>query len=168
MTENPKKFMAALYGGLVTAGISAIPGLNFINCFCCAGILLGGFLAVFFYKQELDDDLVPLTNSDCIQLGVWAGVIAAVAGTLINVMVLLAFGNVAIEVMIAIVHKMHIEFPPEYQQVLDQAIAEKATVASIVASFLLTLAMDVLFTVLGALIGWAAFKPKPRIPMQGG
>jgi hypothetical protein len=167
MTENPKKFMAALYGGLVTAGISAIPGLNLVNCFCCAGILLGGFLAVFFYQQELGDAADTLTNSDCVQLGVWSGVIAALAGTVISVAVLLAFGNVAVEIMMAIFHKMRIDFPPDMQQALDQAMAEKATVGSIMVSFIITLALDVLFTVLGALLGWIAFRPKPRSPMQG-
>jgi hypothetical protein len=167
MTENPKKFMAALYGGLTAAGISAIPGLNLVNCFCCAGILLGGFLAVFFYQQELGDDADTLTNSDCMQLGVWAGFIAAVAGTVVTVAVLLTFGNVAAEIMMAIFHKMRVDFPPDLQQALDQAIAEKATVVSIMVSFVITLAVDVLFTVLGALLGWVAFKPKPHSPMQG-
>jgi hypothetical protein len=165
MTENPKKFMAALYGGLITAGISAIPGLNFINCFCCAGILLGGFLAVFFYKQELEDGSVELTNNDCVQLGLWAGFIAAVAGTVISVMVMLTFGNVAIEVMMGMIHKMRIDFPPELQQAINEAMEQSVTPASVILSFFITLAVDVLFTVLGALIGWAVFKKKAIAPM---
>jgi hypothetical protein len=165
MTENPKKFMAALYGGLVTAGISAIPGLNFINCFCCAGILLGGFLAVFFYQQELEDGPVVLTNNDCIQLGLWAGFIAAVAGTVISVMVLLAFGNVAAEVMMGMIHKMRIDFPAEWQQAINVAMEQTVTPASVILSFFITLAVDVLFTVLGALIGWAVFRKRTAPPM---
>jgi ABC-type Fe3+ transport system permease subunit len=162
MTENPKKFMAALYGGLVTAGISAIPGLNFINCFCCAGILLGGFLAVFFYQQELDEGSTELTNNDCVQLGLWAGLIAAVAGTIVSVMVLLTF---AVEVMMGMIHKMRIDFPPELQQAINEAMEQSVTPTSVILSFFITLAVDVLFTVLGALIGWAVFKKRTTSPM---
>jgi hypothetical protein len=53
MPTQPSKFMPALYGGIIMAVISAVPVVNLVNCFCCAGIMLGGFLAVFFFKKEL-------------------------------------------------------------------------------------------------------------------
>ena len=105
--------MPALYGGLIIAGISAIPGLNLINVCCCAGILLGGFLAVFFYKQEMTPEMDPLTSNDCIRLGAFTGVIAAVAGTVISVVVMLVFGNIALEMMMKIVHRMNVESAAE-------------------------------------------------------
>ena len=45
------KFLPALYGALVIAGIETVPGLNFINACCCAGILFGGFLRYFLHSR---------------------------------------------------------------------------------------------------------------------
>ena len=66
MKEKPGMLMPALYGGIIMAVISTVPGLSLINCLCCAGVLLGGFMAVFFYKKELMPDMPPMTSSDGI------------------------------------------------------------------------------------------------------
>jgi hypothetical protein len=158
--------MPALYGGLIIAGISAIPGLNLINVCCCAGILVGGFLAVFFYKQELMPEMDPLTSNDCVRLGAFAGVIAAVAGTIISVLVMLVFGNIALEMMMRIVHQMNVELPGNVEQMINQGMEEKPSFLGIVFSLFFNLIVDVLFSTLGGLIGWSVFKPKPQYPQQ--
>ena len=158
--------MPALYGGLIIAGISAIPGLNLINVCCCAGILSGGFLAVFFYKQEMTPEMDPLTSNDCVRLGALAGVIAAVAGTLISMAVMLVFGNIAIDMMMKIVHRMNVELPDNVEQMIQQGMEEKISFFGMVFSLFLNLIIDVLFSTLGGLIGWSVFKPKPQYPPQ--
>ena len=160
--------MPALYGGLIIAGISAVPGLNLINVCCCAGILLGGFLAVFFYKQELTPEMDPLTSNDCVRLGAFAGVIAAVAGTVISMLVMLVFGNIAIDMMMRIVHRMNVELPANVEQMIEQGMEEKISFLGMVFSLFLNLIIDVLFSTLGGLIGWSVFKPKPQFPQQTG
>jgi len=147
--------MPALYGGLIIAGISAIPGLNLINVCCCAGILLGGFLAVFFYKQEMTPEMDPLT-----------GVIAAVAGTAISVIVMLVFGNIALEMMMKIIHRMNVELPPNVEEMINQGMEEKISFFGMFFSLFFNLVIDVLFSTLGGLIGWSVFKPKPQYPQQ--
>jgi hypothetical protein len=158
--------MPALYGGLIIAGISAIPGLNLVNVCCCAGILLGGFLAVFFYKQELTPEMDPLTSNDCVRLGAFAGVIAAVAGTVISMIVMLVFGNIALEIMMKIVHHMNVDLPANVEQMIQQATEERMSFFGMVSSLFLNLIIDVLFATLGGLIGWSVFKPKPQYPQQ--
>ena len=160
--------MPALYGGLIIAGISAIPGLNLVNVCCCAGVLLGGFLAVFFYRQELTPEMDPLSSNDCVRLGAFAGVIAAVAGTAISVLVMLVFGNIAVETMMGIIHRMNVEMPSNMEQLIEEGMKEKVSVFSILASLVLNLVVDVLFATLGGLIGWSIFKPKLTIPPQAG
>ena len=158
--------MPALYGGLIIAGISAIPGLNLINVCCCAGILSGGFLAVFFYKQELTPEMDPLTSNDCVRLGAFAGVIAAVAGTMISMAVMLIFGNIALEMMMKIIHRMNVELPENVEQMIQQGMEEKISFFGMFFSLFLNLIIDVLFSTLGGLIGWSVFKPKLQYPPQ--
>ena len=155
--------MPALYGGLIVAGISAIPGLNLLNCLCCAGVLLGGFLAVFFYKQELMPGMDSLTMNDCLRLGVLTGIISAIAGTFISALVLMVYGNIAAEIMLRIINKMSVQLPPDFQQMLDQAMNEKISMFGVIFSFVVSFIVNEIFSVLGALIGWSIFRPKPKI-----
>ena len=160
--------MPALYGGLIIAGISAIPGLNLINVCCCAGILLGGFLAVFFYKQEFTPEMDPLTSNDCVRLGALSGVIAAVAGTLISTIVMLVFGNIALEMMLKIIHRLNVELPSNLDQMIEDGMHERLSFLAMMFSLVINLIIDVLFATLGGLIGWSVFKPKPQYPQQAG
>ena len=160
MRPKPDRLMPALYGGLIIAGISAIPGLNLINICCCAGVMLGGFFAVFFYNQELTPEMDQLTSNDCVRLGAFAGVIAAVAGTVISLLVMLVFGNIALEMMMNIIHRMNVDIPPNIDEMLERGLHEKASAAALIFSLFINLIVDTIFSTLGALIGWSVFKPK--------
>ena len=83
MNPKPDKFMPALYGGIIMALVSSIPFISFINCFCCAGIILGGFLAVFFYKNNMTPESPPLNAGDSMVVGLLSGFIGAVIGSIL-------------------------------------------------------------------------------------
>ena len=160
MNPQPDKIMPSLYGGLLIATLWAVPGLNFINCLCCAGVLLGGFLSVVLYQKNIPTDAAPMVMRDCIQLGIYSGIIASLAAVGIQIIVTLVFGNVAIDLMMQLVNKMNVELPPEFYQLIEQAKEEEPDLIGFILAVLFYIVPNTLFSVLGALIGWNVFKPK--------
>lgn len=152
--------MPSLYGGLLIATLWAVPGLNFINCLCCAGVLLGGFLAVLLYQKDFTPQTEPMTKNDCVQLGIYAGVIASVAAVVIQILVTLIFGDVAIEMMMHLVERTNIEMPPEFYELIEQAKEGEPNLFGAILSIFVYIIPNTLFSLLGALIGWNVFKPK--------
>lgn len=152
--------MPSLYGGLLIATLWSVPGLNLINCLCCAGVLMGGFLAVLLYQKDITPDMDPMIQNDCIQLGIYAGIIASVAAVVIQVSVRLVFGDVAVEVMLKLVNQLNVEIPPEFMQLIDDAKQVRPNLIGSILSIFVYIVPNCLFSVLGALIGWNIFKPK--------
>jgi hypothetical protein len=153
--------MPSLYGGLLIATIWSVPGLNLLNCFCCAGVLLGGFLAVLLYQRDQSPESGQLTRDECTQLGIYAGLISAVAGVVIQYVVMAMFGNVMIDVMMKIVERMNVDLPPEYFEMIEMAKASEQSLFSFILDIIIMGIMNTLFAFLGAMIGWKVFQPKP-------
>lgn len=164
MPTQPGKFMPALYGGIIMAVISAVPVVNFVNCFCCAGIMLGGFLAVFFYKKELTPESPPLTSGDALQLGALAGVVGAIIGTLLSAGIFAALGNVTGELIGRSMERFREEIPPEaFDQMVEGLRQGGFTMFHLFSSLII----DPLFGLVGGLIGYSVFKSKPgMMPVQ--
>lgn len=160
--QQPSKLMPALYGGIIMGVISAVPVLNFVNCICCAGILFGGFMAVFFYKKDLPP-AVPLTNSDGLQLGALAGVFGAVIGSILTAGIFALMGNVTGEMMTSFLEQYADQMPPG---TMDQ-IAEGMREGGIsILNFIMSLVIDTIFGLLGGLIGYSVFKSKQLPTVQ--
>lgn len=166
MNDKPNKLMPALYGGIVAGVISGLPFINIINCFCCAGVMLGGLLAVFFYKKDLPPDTSPLTSSDGIQLGVLSGVFTAIISTILGAIIFFSAGNVTGEALYNFMVESGImdQLPPETLEQMEEGLmSAEISPLSVVMSFII----DPLFGLLGGLIGYALFKPKQQMtPMQ--
>jgi hypothetical protein len=76
--DNKQLFLSALVGGLVMAILWSVPGLNLINCLICAGIWLGGIVAVWFYRRQTGQ---MVTGGQAAVIGAVAGLIGAILGT---------------------------------------------------------------------------------------
>lgn len=160
MPEKPSKLLPALYGGLIMGAISGLPFLSILNCFCCAGILLSGFLSVLFYKNDLTPTSPPLTSSDAMQLGALAGLFGAAFGTIIHLVMLAAVGNVSNEIVLNILRNFNL--PPEAMDQIERSLEQSASmgVFSVMIGLISSLVIDPLFGLLGGLIGFSAFKSK--------
>lgn len=156
MSESPSKLIPALYGGIVIGLVSSIPYLNFVNCLCCAGVLLGGFLSVFFYTRDLTPDMPPLASSDALQLGTLAGVFGAIISSVIFIVMFELVGGSDF------MYEMETysdQLPPEMFEMM-QSLLESGVVLFVIM-MAASLVIDTLFGLLGGLIGYAVLKPKP-------
>ncbi len=167
MPEKPGKLMPALYGGIIIGIISGVPFLSFVNCLCCAGVLFGGLMAVFFYKKDLPPDNPTFTNSDAMALGALAGVFGAVFANIISAILLFTIGNVAgkaiYDMLMGAYEAAGIldQMPPEALEEMERGMMDGGmSVTNVVLSFIIY----PLFGLLGGLIGYAMFKPKPQVP----
>jgi hypothetical protein len=166
MNTKPDKFIPALYGGAIMGFISSVPFISFVNCFCCAGILAGGFLAVFFYKKNFTPDTPPFTSGDCVAVGAMAGVVGAVIGTILSLIFAAMFGNVAREFVLSLLRENSLHLPPDLLDKMEERLREGASGIAQFINFILTLIVDTIFGLLGGLIGYSILKPKQEAPQQ--
>ncbi len=173
MQNKPDKIRVALISGAVIGAVWAIPGLNLINCCCCAGVILGGVLAVYLYKQEFKDDMQPMESSDAVILGIMTGGVAAFAAMIFNLLLMALFGDVAGEMarsfLAALADRLEESgsLPPEaldqMKEEFERSMTQSKTFIGIVTDLFLNLIINPLFAMAGALIGYSIFKPNKRI-----
>jgi hypothetical protein len=174
MLEKPSKFRSAALAGTAMGVVSALPGLNLINCCCCAGIIGGGILAMYLYRQEFHEGMAPLEASDGLVLGILAGLVGAFAATVISMMILLVFGAWEAEMMRGFVEKflesmeesgsLPGEAADNIRDALEQAFAESTTVVGVLSGLVMNLIIYPIFGMLGGLLGYTFFKPKQVPP----
>jgi hypothetical protein len=159
MPQKPDKFLPAMYGGIIMGVLSATPFLSFVNCLCCAGILFGGFMSVYFYKKALTDEMEALTSADGMGLGAFAGVFGAVVSTILSGLFYLMFGNLVNEAIVGWLQSSGAlqQMPPEARAQIEQGMIEQGfSIIGVVISFILL----PLFGLLGGLIGYAVFRKR--------
>ena len=177
MYEKPSKLRASLLGGLIIGAISGIPGLNLINCCCCAGILFGGALSVYLYRQEFTSEMPPLESSEALIIGIIAGIIGALIMTLFTAIISIILGPVQIEMMRNFLEKIGRKLEAsgsipqgtmaEMSDKIEQAIKEEGTIGGILRSLVFDLILYPIFSMLGGLIGYGFFgKKKSALPPQ--
>jgi hypothetical protein len=163
MPQKPDKLLPALYGGIIIGVISGTPLLNIVNCLCCAGVLFGGLMSVFFYNKSLTAEMSPLTSSDGIQLGALAGVFGAIASSVIAALIFFTVGNIGGKMMLQLLSGFIDKLPPDAVAQMEQSVMQGSfSPMTIIVSFIIS----VPFGLLGGLIGYAIFKQKGGIEVQ--
>ena len=171
MPQKPDMLRPALYGGLIMAVLSGVPFLSIINCCCCAGVLLGGFLAVFFYTRDLTPGMAPMETNDALKLGALAGVIGAGGGTILSALFSMAMGNAGNEAVLEIMRQFEGQIPPEVMDQVESSIGQAGgfSMINVVIGLLTSIVLYPIFGLLGGLIGYQVFRNKqPRMPVMPG
>jgi hypothetical protein len=163
MTPKPDKLIPALYGGVIMALISSIPFLNFLNCLCCAGIMAGGFFAVFFYKNNFTPDTPPYTSGDCLALGALAGVFGALIGTVLSAIFMAIMGDVLRDFVLRFLERSDLDLPQEFWDQMDQLMSAEFSIFTLFTELLTNMLIYPLFGLLGGLIGYNIYKPKVNL-----
>jgi hypothetical protein len=109
--ENRRLLISGWWGGLVTAVLSSIPYLNFINCFCCIGIMLGGMTALLYHDHG-QGSMNYIGAAQAVTIGITAGLMAAFLSLVISWMVYLSYGHWEIRLLQSMAE--HLEEVPEY------------------------------------------------------
>jgi len=165
MHRKPGKEIPALYGGIIIALMINIPGLNVLNyCTCCAGIMLGGFLAVMFYKNDFTPETPPLESNECLIIGGLAGFVGAAIGTVLWAIILAIFGNYIINYVLDLLKQMgNQDIPQYYNDLLNQARYVRLSVLGFMLEMLKNIIIDIIFGGLGGLIAYQFFKPRYHV-----
>lgn len=157
MNERPDKLKPALMAGAVIGLISSIPVISLVNCFCCAGVILGGVLAVNLYRKELPGS--ELTATDGVMLGWMAGASGALFGTVLTSMI-----TGGVKHQISKILEYSAELPPELEQALLRLQQMGSDMLFTILMLVVSLIIYSIFGIMGGLIGVSMQKKKRIAP----
>ncbi len=173
MLEKPSKLRSSALAGVAIGVISAVPGLNLINCCCCAGVMIGGLLAVYFYKGEFIEGMPPLESSDALILGIMAGIVGAFTSTIVSLLIHFLFGPLETRFARSLLEKIiemleeNKSLPPEaldrMKEEFESSFESSRGARGVLGGLIITLIIYPIFAMIGGLLGYALFKPKPTI-----
>ena len=105
MQENQRILIAASMGGTLAALLYSIPFINFVNCFCCIGIMSGGMFALYYYDKRLGLRTY-LSAAVAVTIGIASGLLGAFLSLLIEWIIYLQFGHWELEFLQNIIDNM--------------------------------------------------------------
>jgi hypothetical protein len=166
--NHEKMLKPAVTGGVLLGILSAIPVINFFNCFCCAWIIGGGVLAAYMYVK---DSPVPVSLGSGVLLGLLTGVIGGIVNAVFSVPLhfLLSGGSMGFVEQIRDALDRLPNIPPETRDAF-QVLAERgsADVLFWIFNLLFWIVISCLFAMVGGAIGVAVFEKRKTdgLPMD--
>ncbi len=117
MDNSPNRLRPVIIGTLAVSAISVIPIINFVNLFCCAGIILGGAIGAISYSKQLSNLNLQITTKDGAITGLLSGILSAIIVTGINLLMVLYSNINPINEILEAVNTFSKDLP---QEVYDQ------------------------------------------------
>ena len=169
----PSKMTPVLIGAGAMTASAVIPFLSMVNCLCCAGLMGGAVLGVWFYKKSFPADM-PFTVGNGAIIGTLSGLVAAPLTAIIEAVSLGAFTSDFSSTFELQMHEamqnmeMSGQDPATAEQVRQLLESFMTSPALVFASlFVLTLLVFVAFGALGGVIGGNIFKTRvTQVPPQ--
>lgn len=169
---GPAKLQPALLGGVAIGVLSALPLINLVNFCCCAWVVFGGGLAAYLMQQNHP---ARVSTGDGAIVGLMAGALGAVIGTVLQIPITLAMGPFQADMMERVLQGTR-DMPPEVRSIFEQMRNNMGSGAmlgiGLVISLLFSLCFYSIFGMLGGLLGATIFRknepPPPPPPPMGG
>ena len=154
MSPKPSMLQPALIGGVALGVASALPGIGFLNCFCCALVLGGAILAVYLYSKDYPSDLPPISNGDGALIGALAGAIGGAVQTVFGLIVSLAFAGAGLGAaqLLEALEQDNVDLPP---QVASMMAGSALGVMGALLALPFHVIIGALFGALGGILGVA-------------
>ena len=148
-----RRFQPSLLGGLFIGVLSALPIVGAANLCCCLWVVTGGFLTTYLQRQR--DPAARLNSSESALLGLVAGLVGAVL-YIVATIVVFGVGGEQFEAQFrAAVEGQQV--PAEAREMMERLMTGRNLMLFLGA---VTLPVYAVFSMLGALLGVAVFRPK--------
>lgn len=178
MLDKPSKQRPILFGGLVIAAVSSLPGLSLINCCCCAGIIFGGSLSTYLYQKEFRPEHPPMESSDALMVGLLAGLAGAAGATILTLLFALIAGPIEGEIVASFMERVldqlvengtiPSEVADDIMTQMQDSMDNALSFGTMMTSFFFNIIIFPIFGMLGGIIGYGLFRPKnPPVTTQG-
>ena len=151
-----------LFGGLFMGVLSALPIISIGNC-CCLWVTGGGVVTAYLTQHG---------RSDSIQLGEGAvgGFLSGIVGAVVYAVLALPIQLVTAPLqrgMLDGLLESAADVPPEVREMLE-SLGSGSGVGVVLVGFVLMLALGMVFSTLGGLLGALIFRPTlPAAPAAG-
>ncbi len=157
MEKRPSKLMPAIWGGLLIGFISGVPYLAWLNCSCCIGVMAGGILAAYLYRNDLDAGQ-PMEMFDGAALGLLAGIFGTIIGSILNTFL----GGISVNLIYKVSQNIN---NPQLEDWLNRTSPVALERGLFIFKFLSDFVTFCIFGLIGGLIGVSIFG-KAKEPAQ--
>jgi hypothetical protein len=149
-----EKQQSVLVGGLAIALLST-SYIGLINCFCCAGIILGAMFGVRHYTSLHG---ITIASGEGATIGALAGLLGGVIAFFLNLL-LAAIGLDANEAIMNVMLSIFRDYmPPEQYETFMEQRERSPGAGEYVFNFFLGITVSSIFGAIGGAIGAALFK----------
>ena len=148
--------LSALIAGAVLGTLGNLPLLNFINCFLCVWVWLGGILAVYLYNRYERKRKQSAEASATPGQGAGVGALAGVFGAFIGSVVYALTSWISMPLMQSLARSLEVDIPAQGSGFVGALIG--ATIF-----FFINIVLYPLFGAIGGLLGAGVFWKKPQV-----
>ena len=150
--------------GAVVAALLSTSYLSFINCLCCAGMIIAGLLTVWHYTSNNDLTVAPGKGA---VMGLTAAAIGSFVAIFLNYVLIMMGIRADAAIMEFIVGLAGDNMPPDQLDEMRKQIETPATFGKHFLNGLIGVVVGGIFGAIGGAIGASVFKKGPKPGEEG-
>ena len=147
-----------LFGGLFMGVLSALPIISLGNC-CCLWVMGGGVVTAYLTQHGRPD---PIQLGEGALGGFLSGIFGAVVYTVVSLPIQLVTAPLQRGLMQGLINSAA-DVPPEVREMM-KSVGSGSCLVAVVVGFFFMLAVGMVFSTLGGLLGALIFRSTPAAP----